>query len=57
MTYRASTFQIFIPRLKCGSVVSILEIGKSSLYVITYFAIHTYNIYLLMYAEKASFQP
>ena len=48
MTYRAGTFQIFIPRLKCGSVVSIVEIGKSSLYAITYFAIHIYKIYLLM---------
>ena len=46
MTYRAVTFQIFIPRLRCGSVVSIVEIGKSSLYAITYFAIHTYKIYL-----------
>ena len=48
MTYSAGTFQIFILRLKCGSDVSVLEIGKSSLYAITYFAIHTYKMFLLM---------
>ena len=48
MIYSAGKIQIYIPDLRCGSVVSIVKIGKQSLFAFTHFSILTRKIYLPM---------
>ena len=51
MIYSAGTIQIYILGLKCGSVLSIVKIGKQSLFPLCDHVL-THKIFLLMQAQK-----